>query len=134
MPPAERPPVLVWRRGEALLAVEVDSVLEIARTDAPAGTADDEPVRTRGGVAPVLNLPGLPRERAARAVILTTDAGLVALPADAVEGIRAMTADRFASAPEWLQALAPDHVRGIVTLDDDRLAALLAVDALRPGP
>lgn len=133
MPPAERPPVLVWRRGEALLAVEVDAVLEIARTDAAAGV-DVETVRTRAGEARVLDLPGLPRDRAARAVVLRTAAGLVALPADTVEGIRAMTPDRFAPAPRWLQALAPDHVRGIVTLDDDRLAALLAVDALRPGP
>lgn len=131
MPAPERPPVLVWRRGEALLAVEVDAVLEIARTRAAA--AADEPVRTRAGQAPVLNLPGLPRDPATQAVILRTAAGLAALPADAVDGIRAITADRFAPPPRWLAALAPDHVRGIVTLDDDRLAALLAVDALRPG-
>lgn len=134
MPLAERPPVLVWRRGEALLAAEVDAVLEVARSDAAEGVADVETVRTSAGEARVLNLPGLPRDRAARAVVLRTAAGLVALPADAVEGIRAMAPDRFAPAPRWLQALAPDHVRGIVTLDDDRLAALLAVDALRPGP
>lgn len=129
MPSVEHPPVLVWRRGEALLAVEVDAVLEVARAE---GSTPDATVRTRAADAPVLNLPGLPRDPATHAVIVRTGAGLVALPADVVEGIRAVTPDRFASAPRWLHALAPDHVRGIVTLDDDRLAVLLAVDALRP--
>ena len=127
MPPAERPPALVWRRGDALLAAEVDAVLEVA-------PADGDRVDTREGAAPFLHLPGLPREPAPRAVVLRSAAGLVALPADGVDGIRAVVEGRVAPTPPWLRGFAPDYIRAIVTLDDDRLAVLLAVDALRPGP
>ena len=128
MPPAERPPVLVWRRGEALLAAEVDAVLEIGPV------LDGVRVATREGDARILNLPGLSREPARRAVVVRCGDALAALPADGIEGVRSIAVDRFAATPSWLESLAPDHVRAIVTLDDDRLAALLALNALRPFP
>lgn len=128
MPAAERPPALVWRRGDALLAVEVDAVLEVT----PA--AREDAVDTREGPAPFLHLPGLPREAAPRAVVLRSAAGLVALPADGVDGIRAVVDGRVMPPPPWLRGFAPDYIRAIVALDDDRLAVLLAVDALRPRP
>ena len=48
----------------------------------------------------VLHLPGLPRHRCERAVVVRCGGELAALPADAVEGIRAVASDGFAQAPK----------------------------------
>lgn len=127
MPPAdEHAPVLVWRLGEALLCAQVDAILEVAAVRGSGVVATQE------GEAPLVRLPGLPAGEPRRAVVVRTGDGLLALPADAIEGIRAIAPDRFAPPPHWLDAVAGEHVRALVTLDDDRLAVLLAVDALGP--
>ena len=64
MPQDSPAPVLVWRRGEALLAAEVDAVVEVAAVP-PAGD-----VRSREGDAPLMDLPGLAGDRPGRAVVV----------------------------------------------------------------
>lgn len=90
---------------------------------------------TRRGAVPLVDLPGLALgRRPERAVVVRTADGPAALPADSLEGIRAVDPTRVSPPPPWLAGLAPAHVRGLIVLDDDRPAALLAVDALRRRP
>jgi chemotaxis signal transduction protein len=122
--PDSQAPLLVWRRGEALLAAEVDAIVEVAMVPA------DGDVRSREGSAPLVDLPGLRGDRPDRAVVVRTGSGLAALPADSLEGIRGIARDRLSAPPGWLGALVAAHLRAIVVLDDDRLAALLALASL----
>jgi hypothetical protein len=122
----ERPQLVVWSHGEALLAAPLDAVVEVV-------AVDDGVAHGRSGELEPRPLPGLPAATGSRAVVLRTPAGLRALPADEVDGVRTPPgAD--AQVPTWLRAVAPEVVDRLVRLDDGRVAAILAVDALDAGP
>jgi chemotaxis signal transduction protein len=130
MRPSEPGPVLLWRLGEALLAVELTAVEEIAGVDA-AGRA-----RTRAGDLPIEAPPGLESAaRPARAVVLRP-AGLgrrIALAADEVEGVMEPASPGGLPTPDWLGGLGSPHVRALIRVDDVRVAALLDTDPLFSG-
>lgn len=126
MPPdSARRRVVVWRVGDALLAAPVDAVVEIAAVDA-AGT-----VRSRVGALDPRTPPGLePPEAPVRAVVLRAGGGHLAMAADHVDGVTAWEPGATAPTPDWLRSLPTGHVASLIRLDQDRVAALLAVDAL----
>ncbi len=127
-PQNERARALVWRSGDALLAVPLAAVLEIAAPDA------DGRVRSRVGSLPVSTVPGLPpAANPPRAVVIRAGGATVALAADDVEGVREYTARESARTPPWLRLLNIDHLAGLVRLDEGRVAALLAVETLHPS-
>lgn len=133
MPPADRPAaparVVVWRLGDALLAVDVDRVVEIAPVD-PDGRA-----RSRLGALTLAVPPGLAAPaRPQRAVVLRTSRGPVGAPADAVEGVHECAPGTVGAPPAWLAGLSEAGVRALVRLDDRRIAALLEPDALVAAP
>jgi len=116
---------LVWRSGDALLAVPVDAVLEVTDTD------DEGRARSRRGPVPLSAVPGLqPAGHARRAVVVRSGGTTLALAADEVEGVREYTVRESAPTPPWLGTLPTGHLAGLVRLDEGRVAALLAVDTL----
>lgn len=125
VPPAEATRVVVWGVGDALLAVPLDAAIEIAAV----GT--DRRAITRAGPLELWTPPGLQEVYdCRRAVVVRASGGAVALAADAVEGVKPYTEREAAPTPPWLRSLPTPHMAGLVRLDDDRVAALLAVESL----
>ncbi|NIP78813.1 MAG: hypothetical protein GWM90_06275 [Gemmatimonadetes bacterium] len=122
MPGADPDRVVVWRAGEAVLALPVESVIEVAE---PGG---DGRVRSRAGPLEPMDLPGLPPDAPRWAVVVRARRGAVALAADSVEGVTG--AGPVESAPGWLGPMARDHLRGLVRLTDGRIAAVPALEDL----
>lgn len=119
--------VVVWSLGEALLAAALHDVVAVA----PVG--DDGRAHGREGGVGLVVPPGLPPPASpVQAVILDTARGRVAVPADGVEGVRECGPGSVAPPPPWLQGLAATVLRGLVRLDDRRIAGLLDPDALPP--
>ena len=126
MPPAEQARAIVWRIGEALLAVPLEAALEVAAVSA------DGMAMSRKGQLELRAPPGLPPVLdCRRAIIVVTRDGLVALPAESVDGVLPYSVQDTAATPPWLGRLTTDHLAGLIRLDDHRIAALLAVEALR---
>lgn len=128
MPAGEAARVVVWRVGDALLAVPLAAAVEIA------AVASDGKAVSRAGRLEIRTPPGIPHvSRCPRAVVVRagpTGGELVALAAEAVEGVKAYAEKDAAVTPEWLRGLSMAHVAGLIRVDDRRVAALLAVDAL----
>lgn len=119
--------MVVWRVGDALLAAPLAAIVEVAPVSAD-GTAT-----SRLGALELQAAPGLPAPaRPRRAVVIRTAGAAVAIAADDVEGVQPYTEHSAAPTPAWLGTLPTAHLAGLIRLDDDRIAALLAVDAL-PG-
>lgn len=121
MPPDERSAV-VWRLGDALLAVDVDDVVEIA----PAADGAESRLGTIG----FHQIPGLASRQAGRAVVVRRGDEPLALPADAVEGVTTYDPAENASTPDWLRDVPAVHLAGLIRLPDRRLAALLVPQGL----
>lgn len=114
--------VVVWRLGDAFLAVALEHVVEVTAVENGAA-------RGRGGAVDLIVPTGLPDpERPTRAVVLQADDRRLAVPADEVYGTRACDPAGVTAVPDWLAAL-PEAFRSLVRVDDGRLAALL--DPLR---
>jgi chemotaxis signal transduction protein len=117
--------VVVWRTGEALLAVPLESTVEIAGVDAGGlAVGRDGPLEL--APPPGLALP----DGAQRAVVVRTPGGTVALAADSVEGVMVVAGEGAEPVPPWLGRLPVDHIEGVVRTRDGQVAALLDVDAL----
>ena len=125
MPVDEPVRVLVWRYGGALLAVPLDAVLEVAAVTARAALS-------RHGELDLVGVRGLGPEVESprRAIVLRTGGRMVAIPADAVEGVVEAERGRVGPAPRWLAGVDARHVKALVRLDPDRTAALLDVEAV----
>jgi hypothetical protein len=124
VPGAERR-VVVWRAGEALLAVPLEDTIEIAAVDRDGRAAG------RDGPLALEAPPGLPfPDPAPRAVIIRTAGRRVALAAESVEGVRTVHGEGTDPIPAWLGRLSADHIEGMIRIHGDRVAALLDVDAL----
>ncbi|MEJ2503864.1 MAG: hypothetical protein P8177_11235 [Gemmatimonadota bacterium] len=120
--------VVVWRLGDAVLAVPLADTVEIAAVDGE-GRADG-----RGGALALTPPPGLPLpRRATLAVVVRTAAGATALAADEVLGVRTVADGGTEPVPAWLGALPTAHIEGMIRVDGDRTAALLDATALGPG-
>lgn len=125
VPPGEATRVVVWRVGDALLAVPLDAAIEIAAV-APDGRA-----ATRAGSLELWTPPGLQEvDDCRRAVVVRAGEGSVAMAAETVEGVKPYTEREAAPTPPWLRSLATPYMAGLIRLDDDRVAALLAVESL----
>ena len=117
--------VVVWYVGDAILAAPVETVIEIAPVDREGA------VRSRAGTLQLTSPPGLdPPASPERAVVLRNAAGAVAMAADSVDGVVTCGRGAATSTPEWLRALPTRHLASLIRLDDDRVAAMLAVDSL----
>lgn len=124
--PADEPRAVVWRVGDALLAVPVADTVEVAPV--AGGRA-----ASQLGSLPLHDLPGIPAPGdPRRAVIVRSAAAPLALPAETVEGVIPYQPGS-APLPDWLRHLPAPHLDRLVRLDDRRIAALLAVDRLRAG-
>jgi chemotaxis signal transduction protein len=130
----ERGSVVVWRLGEALLAVDLDAVDEVVGVEA-GGRA-----RARTGLLELVAPPGLTLPTASRQAVVVRGGGgdrapsRLALAADQVEGVYGADQATTVARPAWLASLDAPHVAGLVQLDDGRLAAALDVGALFGGP
>ena len=116
---------VVWRTGDALLAAPLEDVVEVSAVEggqAVTRTGRVKPVAPEGLAAPA------PR----RAIVLRGPHGVVPFPADEVEEVATGSAAGRVPTPEWLGSDL-EWVRGLLRLDDHRVAALLAVDRL-PRP
>lgn len=123
--PPDRDRVIVWRVGDALLAAPLARTAEIAAVD-PDGRA-----MSRSGPLELQAPPGLPLPRRPhRAVVLRAGETAVAMAADEVEGVRSYTDRQATATPAWLDSLRTDHLAALILLDDQRIAALLAIDTL----
>lgn len=127
MPPAETERAVVWRLGGALLAAPLDAVREVAPVTAE-GLA-----RTRTGEVEAVVPHGLDATPPRRAIILSVGDQVVAVAAEEVEGVADVPERAVAGPPGWLSKLDTRHVRAVVRLADDRLAALLEPEALLSG-
>lgn len=123
MPWTEADPVIVWLTGEAVLAAPVDAVLEVAELD------EHGMAHTRDGSLEPMVFPGLDAAACRRAVVVRAADGPAAIPANRVEGVVGQQGP-VRSPPEWLAGVAGRHVRGLIRLDDGRIAAVLATEAL----
>lgn len=126
---ADPGPVVVWRLGDALLAVELDAVEAVVSVDT------DGRARTRAGLLEITTPPGLDSSGASRhAVVLLRCDGeeeaRIALAADEVEGVVEPDDASAVDPPEWLASVESAHLRALVPLADRRVAALLEVAAL----
>lgn len=133
MPRVEAGPVVLWRLGDALLAIELMAVEEIAPVDA-AGRA-----RSREAELEVAVPPGLAPDQPAAAAVVVRMAGApeprrMALAAHAVDGVVEGEQVGGVATPAWLEGLEHAHIRALLRLDDGRVAALLDTDALFRGP
>jgi len=133
VPPADAGPgtLVVWRLGDALLAVPLDAVEEVV------AVGGDRQARGREVVLDVVDPPGLPPHESPRHAVIIRAVGTarrVALAADQVEGVRDPSDAPALDPPPWLAALASVHTRTLVRLDDRRVAALLDVAALLGDP
>ncbi len=129
MPAAEAGPgrrLVVWSAGGALLAVPLETTIEVAALD-----ADGRTTGRAGALEPRLP-PGITTDRPRRAVVVRHPSGPLALAADVVEGV-SDGAETTAPIPTWLERLPLDHLEDLVLLHDGRIAALLAVPRLA-GP
>lgn len=125
MPHGEEARAVVWRIGEALLAVPLDVAMEIAAVGA------DGQARARTGRLEVRTPPGVTAPPyCPHAVVVRTTGSPMALAAEAVDGVLAYTERHAVPAPAWLGGLPTDHIAGLIRLNDQRVAALLAVEAL----
>lgn len=124
MPAAEAGRVVVWSAGESILAAPIDAVIEVTDRDA------DGRARSRHGPLDPVALPGVSVDSADRAVILRAAAGPVALPADRIDGVMPHSGP-VSDPPPWLEAAARGWFRGLVRLEDGRIAAVLDPGALR---
>lgn len=124
---AEAQQVVVWRFAGALLALPVTDVQEVADTDEQGRAA------TRSGGMELTQPPGLrSQDRPPHAVVVAAGSRLLALPADAVEGVLDVDPAEVEAPPEWIARLEPTHVRALVRLGS-RVAALLRPEALAPA-
>lgn len=119
--------VVVWRVGDATLAVPLDDTVEIAPVVDGRAVTRSGPLslRTPAGLA----RPGDPQH----AVVVRTGGDHAAMAADAVEGVHEGAGDRTAALPPWLLGVSGEQLAGLIRLDDDRIAALLHARALGPG-
>ena len=124
MPAGDGGRVVVWCAGRTVLAAAVEAVLEVAERD------EEGRALTRLGLLDPVSVPGLTTDDADRAVIVRAADGPVALPADRIDGVVAYHGP-VVDTPPWLEAVGPDYVRGLIRLDDDRIAAVLDTGALR---
>lgn len=138
MQPADPPTVVVWRYDGALLAVPLAAVEEIVSIDGQGRAV------ARGGALQIVAPPGLGMGAPTRRAVVVrperaSDADevgeeeRVALAAEEVEGVVEAPV-RLDVGSEWLGGLDLGHLRGLLRLDAGRLAALLDVDSLFPGP
>ena len=117
--------IVVWRVGEALLAVPLEATVEIA------AVGEDRRADGRDGPLDLEPPPGLPLpEGAPRAVIVRASSRKVALAAEAIEGVVTVAGHGAEPVPPWLGGLSADHIEAVVRIGDGRVAALLDVDAL----
>lgn len=124
-PGADDQQVVVWHVGDAILAVPVETVVEIASVDR------DGTVRSRTGTLQPITPPGLdPPASPERAVVLRNASGSLAMAADHVDGVTTCERGAATPTPEWLRTLPTRHLASLIRLDGDRVAALLAVDSL----
>lgn len=125
MSPGNEDRVVVWRVGDALLAAPLADTAEIA------AVSRDGRALSRSGRLELRTPPGLsPPARPRRAVVLRAGKAALAMAADEVEGVRPYTERHTPATPAWIGTLKADHLAGLIRLDDDRIAALLAIDAL----
>lgn len=116
---------VVWRVGDALLAIPLSAAMEIA------AVASDGRAEARSGRLELRTPPGVSALTDCRhAVVVRTAESPVALAAEAVDGVLAYTQLDAVPAPAWLRGLSTEHIAGLIRLDDQRVAALLAVEAL----
>jgi chemotaxis signal transduction protein len=125
--------VVVWRLGDALLAVEVDVVDQIVSVG-PDGRA-----RTRDGDLEVVLPPGVDPEHApGQAVVVLAghgpDRSRIAVAAEHVEGVVESGDATALDSPAWLAGLESAHVRSLVQIEGGRVAALLHTAAMTRGP
>jgi hypothetical protein len=128
MSPTDAVTLVVWRSGDALLAVALAAVEAIA----PVGA--DGQALARAGALELRSPPGLPPPAGARqAVVVRRGAGdarqRVALPADHVEGVLEARGP-VREPPPWLAGLGAGHLAGLILLEDGRVAATLDPDSL----
>jgi chemotaxis signal transduction protein len=131
--------MVVWRLGDALLAVALGAVDEVV------GVGADGRARARGGALELHAPPGLDLPAGSRqAVIIASGAGegvgagsppqRLALAADEVEGVYEAGDVSPLPPPGWLGRLDAPHLTGLIRLQDGRVAAALDPDALSRAP
>lgn len=123
MPAVER--VVVWRTGGTLLAVPLESTVEVAPVRGDGRSAG------RSGSLPLVTPPGVAWSGdARRAVVVRAGNGVIALAAESVEGVLTVLPGRAEPTPPWLAGVATRHIARVVRLDGGRVAALLSIDSL----
>lgn len=125
MPPAEPERVVAWRLGQAILAARLEDTVEIAAVAADGhavGRTDRLELRTPPGLEP----PTRPHH----AVVVRVRGRETAMAADEVLGIQSYTTRDSTPLPPWLDPLPTAHLARLIRLPDDRIAALLDLDAL----
>jgi chemotaxis signal transduction protein len=130
MPPGDAGAVVVWRLGDAVLAVELGAVDRIV----PVGP--DGRARTHEGSVRVYTPQGIEPARPPRqAVLLHAGPGgsRLAVAAEHVEGVFDPEDATAIAPPEWLVGLDSTQVRSLIRLVDQRLAVLLDVATLYRG-
>jgi chemotaxis signal transduction protein len=131
--------MVVWRLGDALLAVALGAVDEVVGVDA------DGLARARGGALELRAPPGLDLPPGSRhAVVIASGAGegagpgspsqRLALAADEVVGVYEAADVSPLPPPDWLGRLDAGHLSGLIRLQDGRVAATLDPDALSRAP
>ncbi len=120
--------MVVWQSGEALLALDLDTVEEVVKVEPSADRAV-----CRAGELELASLPGMPPSpRTRRAVIVRSSSGArrMALGAEQVEGVFRYDSSGSLAPPAWLESLELAHLSNLVRLEDGRLAAVLDPDIL----
>jgi chemotaxis signal transduction protein len=133
VPRGEQGALVVWRLGDALLAVPLHDVDEVVGVD-PAGLA-----RAREGPLELRAPPGLELPAASHQAVVVGGGEAapgsarpkrMALAADEVEGVYGSDEASSEAPPTWLGEIGSPHLASLVRLQDGRVAAALDVGAL----
>jgi chemotaxis signal transduction protein len=130
-------PVLVWRLGGNLLAVDLEFVEEILPVDDTGG------VHGRAGALEVLEASVLDATGEPSLAVVVRDTGgqagpdeagprRLALPAEQVDGVIHAHQAAGLPGPEWMADICAPRITSLVLLDNGRIAALLNLAELFP--
>jgi hypothetical protein len=129
MPAPESGTLVLWRRGDLLLALPLDTVEEVV------STSTSGPIKGRNGPVNLVDpWPDPGGQRPKQALIVTDGERRVALPADRVEGLVHQEGRPSLQPPTWLAHLRDPALNALVRVPDGRVAALLDPRTLFPEP